>query len=108
MNEQLLNKTSYYVIGVSGGCDSMCLLDTLREKGYHLLVAHVNYNYRHDSDVDYELVSDYCSTHGLPFYYKEFHEDDYHDGNFQDRARTLRYQFYKEIYSLYKCDGLIL
>ncbi|MFQ7840390.1 MAG: ATP-binding protein [Thomasclavelia spiroformis] len=54
MNEKLLNKTSYYVIGVSGGCDSMYLLDTLRKKGYHLLVAHVNYNYRHDSYIDYD------------------------------------------------------
>ena len=108
MNEQLLNKTKYYVIGVSGGCDSMYLLDTLRKAGYHLLVAHVNYNYRHDSYIDYELVCDYCATYGIPFYYKEFHSQDYHDGNFQDQARSLRYDFYKEIYDLYKCDGLIL
>ncbi len=108
MNKELLNKTSYYVIGVSGGSDSMYLLDTLYNLGYHLLVAHVNYNLRHDSYVDYELVSDYCYSHGIPFYYKEFHQEDYDEGNFQDRARTLRYQFYKEIYSLYKCEGLIL
>lgn len=108
INEKLLNHQKYYVIGVSGGCDSMFLLDILREKGYHLLVAHVNYHYRHDSDEDYELVSDYCSRYGIPFYYKQFHPQDYHDGNFQDRARTLRYDFYKEIYTLYQCDGLIL
>lgn len=108
MNVQLLNKSLYYVIGVSGGCDSMYLLDTLRSQGYRLLVAHVNYNYRHDSYIDYELVCDYCATYGIPFYYKEFHSEDYHRGNFQDMARTLRYNFYKEIYTLYKCDGLIL
>ena len=108
MNEKILDKTSYYVIGVSGGCDSMYLLDQLRIKGYHLLVAHVNYNYRHDSYLDYELVMDYCAEYGLPFYYKEFHSDDYHKGNFQDQARSLRYNFYKEIYDHYQCDGLIL
>ena len=108
INEQLLDKNAYYVIGVSGGCDSMFLLDTLRKKNYHLLVAHVNYNLRHDSYVDYELVSEYCAEYGIPFYYKEFHHDDYTDGNFQDRARTLRYTFYKEIYKLYKCKGVIL
>ena len=108
INEQLLNKKAYYVIGVSGGCDSMFLLDTLRRKNYHLLVAHVNYNLRYDSYVDYELVSEYCAQYGIPFYYKEFHTDDYISGNFQDRARTLRYTFYKEIYQLYKCQGLIL
>lgn len=108
INEQLLDKNGYYVIGVSGGCDSMFLLDTLRQKGYSLLVAHVNYNLRHDSYVDYELVSEYCAKYGLPFYYKEFHSEDYTDGNFQDRARSLRYDFYKEIYKLYRCRGLIL
>ncbi len=108
INEQLLNKNEYYVIGVSGGCDSMFLLDTLRKKGYHILVAHVNYNLRHDSYVDYELVSEYCAKYGLPFYYKEFHSHDYIDGNFQDRARSLRYDFYKEIYRLYRCQGVVL
>ena len=108
VNEKLLNQNEYYVIGVSGGCDSMFLLDYLRRKNYHLLVAHVNYHYRHDSDEDYQLVSDYCSEHGIPFYYKSFHKEDYEQGNFQDRARTLRYDFYKDIYDLYHCDGLIL
>ncbi len=108
INEQLLNKNEYYVIGVSGGCDSMFLLDTLRKKGYHILVAHVNYNLRHDSYVDYELVSEYCAKYGLPFYYKEFHSHDYIDGNFQDRARSLRYDFYKGIYRLYRCQGVVL
>ncbi|MEG0452327.1 MAG: tRNA lysidine(34) synthetase TilS [Coprobacillus sp.] len=108
MNECLLDKSQYYVIGVSGGCDSMYLLDTLFHSGYHLFVAHVNYNYRHDSYMDYELVCDYCAEHGIPFFYKSFHEKDYDSGNFQDRARSLRYDFYKEIYSLYKCDGVIL
>ena len=67
MNLELLDRSKYYIIGVSGGCDSMYLLDTLRKLGYHLLVAHVNYNFRHDSYLDYELVSDYCATYGIPF-----------------------------------------
>ena len=108
LNRKLLNKNAYYVIGVSGGCDSMALLNALYEKGYHLFVAHVNYNYRHDSYMDYEIVSGYCYERGIPFFYKEFHAEDYSEGNFQDRARTLRYTFYKEIYDLYRCSGLIL
>lgn len=108
VNTNLLDKDKYYVIGVSGGCDSMFLLDFLRQQGYYLFVAHVNYNYRHDSYLDYELVCDYCARYGIPFYYKAFQEKDYHDGNFQAKARTLRYNFYQEIYKLYKCQGLIL
>lgn len=108
MMKQLLNKNKSYVIGVSGGCDSMYLLDRLNKEGYHLYVAHVNYHYRYDSDVDFELVRDYCEQHHILFYYKEFQPHDYHQGNFQDQARKLRYVFYQEIYREHQCDGLIL
>ena len=108
MKENLLDKKKCYVVGVSGGCDSMYLLDTLREKGYRVLVAHVNYNYRHDSHVDFRLVKDYCCRYQIPFYYCEFHENDYTGGNFQDQARMMRYTFYQDIYKMYHCDGLIL
>ena len=108
MNEELLDKGLSYVIGVSGGCDSMYLLNTLRKKGYHLYVAHVNYHLRYDSDVDYELVKEYCKKYYIPFYYRECCQDDYCEGNFQDQAREIRYQFYYEIYQKHHCDGLIL
>lgn len=108
MNEQLLDKNQSYVIGVSGGCDSMYLLDKLSKKGYHLYVAHVNYNFRHDSYMDFEIVHDYCEQHHIPFYYREFQSQDYHEGNFQDKARKLRYAFYQDIYQQHQCDGLIL
>ncbi len=108
VNEALLNKEKCYIVGVSGGCDSMYLLDCLRQKGYNVLVAHVNYNYRYDSYVDFQLVRDYCRRYAIPFYYREFHDHDYCQGNFQNQARIMRYQFYKKLYEVYDCDGLIL
>lgn len=108
INDDLLNKENLYLVGVSGGCDSMALLDILNKLGYRLLVAHVNYNYRHDTDIDYRIVSEYCYKHSIPFYYKECQHDDYKKGNFQDKARELRYLFYKDIYNENKCSGVIL
>jgi len=108
MNKQLLRKDTAYVIGVSGGCDSMYLLEMLYREGYQLYVAHVNYHWRYDSDVDYELVRDYCAQRHIPFYYKECQESDYHEGNFQDQARQLRYHFYQEIYQRNHCGGVLL
>ena len=39
-------KDRKYIVGVSGGCDSMCLLDLLYHQGYQVIVCHVNYNFR--------------------------------------------------------------
>lgn len=107
-NDYLLDKSKLYLVGVSGGCDSMALLDILNKSGYKIMVAHVNYNYRHDTDIDYRIVSEYCKKYDIPFFYKECHHDDYEKGNFQDRARELRYIFYKSIYDEYECDGVVL
>ena len=36
LNESLLDKKKHYLVGVSGGVDSMALLDMLVKKGYQL------------------------------------------------------------------------
>ena len=108
IDETLLDKNHLYVVGVSGGCDSMALLDSLNKKGYRLFVAHVNYNFRHDTDIDYRVVSEYCKKYNIRFFYKQFYKEDYEIGNFQDRARELRYNFYQDIYIKYQCNGVIL
>ena len=58
LNKSLLDKNKTYLLGVSGGPDSMALLDMMHE--YHVLVAHVNYNLRNDTEEDYRVVHDYC------------------------------------------------
>lgn len=106
LNETMLSKEKKYVIGVSGGPDSMALLDMLRKKGYQMIVCLVNYHKRLDSDLDYEVVKDYCIQHQIPLAYKEiFH---YEKGNFQAQAREMRYDFYEEIAKLHQCEGVIL
>ena len=44
-----INKSTTYVIGVSGGPDSMFLLDKMNKLGYKIIVAHVNYKKRSES-----------------------------------------------------------
>ncbi|MCB6567872.1 hypothetical protein LI169_22730, partial [Desulfovibrio desulfuricans] len=49
-----------YIIGVSGGPDSMALLDMCRTEGLRLVVAHMNYQKRDTANRDMELVRSYC------------------------------------------------
>ena len=55
----------------------MALLDCLRKEGFHCIVAHVNYNLRNDTDIDYQVVHDYCQKYGIKFAYKEV---EHHEG----------------------------
>ena len=108
LEERLLDHQATYIVGVSGGCDSMALLDLLVTHHYHVIVAHVNYQLRNDTELDYQVVHDYCQSHEVPFHYKEVSHDDYQEGNFQAIARNIRYQFYQELYKQYHASGVIL
>ena len=56
-----------YVLAVSGGVDSMVLLDILsRDRSLELTVAHLDHGIRPDSGDDLELVQKVSSTLGVP------------------------------------------
>lgn len=72
--EKLLDLNQLYVVGVSGGCDSMALLDNMYKKGFKIVVCHVNYHLRDDSDLDQETVLQYCSKYQIPCYVREINK----------------------------------
>ena len=86
-----------YIVGVSGGVDSMALLDMLHQQGYSLHVCHVNYHLRHDSDEDMQVVQSYCLQNQIPYSIKEVNKESYQKGNFQNQARVIRYTFFYTI-----------
>lgn len=94
----LINKI---VIGVSGGPDSMNLLDQLRRnKKFEAIVVHVNYNFREESVKEQELVQEYCHKHGVTLIIHDLDEEAMEDysylGNKQSIARAIRYDAYFE------------
>ena len=54
---------------VSGGLDSMCLLDYMtRQPGFSVAAAHFNHGLRgSEADRDEEFVRDYCAKRRIPF-----------------------------------------
>ena len=63
--------SSRYILAVSGGADSMVLLDLFvraaSEHKYELIVAHFDHGIRTDSAADRRLVEDAAAHHSLPF-----------------------------------------
>ncbi len=84
-----------YVLAVSGGVDSMVLLDLLRQRpGIKLIVAHYDHGIRADSAADRKLVQEVAKKHGLAFVHKAGklgHQTS------EAKARTARYKFLESV-----------
>lgn len=99
-------KKDKWVIGVSGGADSMALLDMCRKNEIDCVVAHVNYKKRDSADRDMHGVQNYCEKYNISLEIKIVTEKEH--GNFQEFARNLRYEFYKDIIEKYHCAGVLV
>ena len=88
---------------VSGGVDSMCMLDALVHSQLDLTiaVAHVNFNLRgQDSDADTQMVTDWCSEHNIILHTTSFNTKEYAAQNgisVEMAARDLRYNWFYEL-----------
>jgi tRNA(Ile)-lysidine synthase len=84
------------VVGVSGGPDSLCLLDCLHQLGLPMVVAHFDHQLRPNSAEDALKVAQMAAERGLPFeqaagdvmaFSRQEHM------SVEEAARTLRYRF---------------
>lgn len=95
-----------YIVAVSGGVDSMVLLDVLAQQaGLSLVVAHYDHGIRPDSAEDRKLVAAAAQRYGLPFVYGE--------GKLgvqasEAAARTARYSFLERVQQEQNARAIIL
>jgi tRNA(Ile)-lysidine synthetase-like protein len=83
-----------YVVAVSGGVDSMVLLDMLRRQPQlEITVAHVDHGVRADSHADATLVRNYALQHGLPLVETRLNLGDRPS---EEVARVARYDFLRQ------------
>jgi tRNA(Ile)-lysidine synthase len=105
------HKDTNYLLGVSGGLDSMFLLYAFHQLNLPIEVAHINYQLRgQESDLDALLVEDFCSKNKIPFHLKNINLKEYLEkkgGNLQAIAREVRYSFFNDIQSSYDNSLLV-
>jgi tRNA(Ile)-lysidine synthase len=95
-----------YVVAVSGGVDSMVLLDVLRRKPeVHLIVAHYDHGMRRDSAQDRRLVQQVAKQHGLTFAYDEGRLG---AGASEAVARKARYAFLGRMREVSRARAIIM
>ena len=95
------------VIAVSGGPDSMALLNLLnvikKEKNIKIICAHVNHNLRKESKAEAKMVKDYCKQKSIIYEYMEIKE---YKGNTENYAREKRYEFFENLLKKYNSKYL--
>ena len=84
-----------YVIAVSGGVDSVVLLDLMAQvSDCTLIVAHVDHGIRKDSHLDRQFVEKVANKYKLEFYYTEANLG---ANASEEAARKARYEFLRNI-----------
>ena len=81
----------YSLVAVSGGSDSMALLDILYNKGLNLIVCHVNYGFRNSAIRDENIVRRYCLEKKIKLEILKDIKYDKKEGNFENWARVITY-----------------
>ncbi len=99
--EGLFQPQHKILLAVSGGVDSMVLLNLFHESGFEFGVVHCNFQLRgKESDSDELFVADYIKRHGIEFYTKSFDTEAYaklESISIEMAARQLRYEYFEEI-----------
>ncbi len=102
----LIQNGDKIVLGVSGGPDSISMLDILNsikdEMGFEIYVVHVNHLIRTEAIDDEKYVEEYCKKNNIEFFAKRIDvlkiADTQKIGT-EEAGRKARYEFFEEIYS---------
>lgn len=100
---------STFIVGFSGGWDSMCLLDIMnklsKEYGFLLVAAHLNHNWRgKESENEKERCLEFCEENDITFI-----SDTLPDGLKASEivAREMRYDFFKRCAEEFEADAIL-
>lgn len=108
-NNFLINKNDYIVIGLSGGPDSMVLLNILikykydNNLNYNIVCAHINHNLRKESEEEEKFITKYCKDNNLLLEKTKFE----YDKKFTESlGHQMRYTYFEKIVKKYKAKYL--
>ena len=115
MNQKVLETIRKYnliedgdkiVLGVSGGPDSICMLDNLREVKeeqiieFEIYVAHINHMIREEAIDDEKYVQEYCKKYNIECFVKRADvqkiASEMKIGT-EEAGRKVRYDFFEEV-----------
>ena len=103
----LIEPNDKIACAVSGGPDSICMLDVLRrikeenKINFDIIVCHINHMIRVEATADEQYVENYCKKYQIPFLAKRVDVKKIAESNKQgteEAGRKVRYDFFEEIF----------
>jgi tRNA(Ile)-lysidine synthase len=104
----LLKPNDTIIIGLSGGPDSMCLLDIVLKlkKKINIICAHINHNIREESKEEMVFIQEYCQKKQITLettvFDKKSDSEDYNELELREK----RYKFFGELMNKYDAKYL--
>lgn len=108
--KELLVPNAKVIVGLSGGADSMALLDILTLLGYTCIAAHCNFHLRgEESNSDAAFVKQWCKSTDIELTSIDFDTEGYAADkkiSIEMAARELRYRWFEIIRQQYEAHAI--
>lgn len=99
------------LLAVSGGLDSMVLVDLCLKLSLNISIAHCNFKLRaEESDAEERFVVDFAKNHNLTVFSEQFDTNKFVENSklsVQMAARQLRYDFFEQLRTQHHFDTLL-
>lgn len=94
------------LIAVSGGRDSMCLLELARQGENNITIAHINYGLRAEAEAETALVAQWAEQHEIPLLVHRVTPPT-EDFNVQKWARSIRFEWMQSLCEQHGFDRIL-
>lgn len=112
LNSIVGNTTNKYLLAISGGADSVALLDVCNSLGYDFIIAHCNFNLRGEESLRDEMyVRELAKKYNKPIYVISFDTLNYAEVNncsIEMAARDLRYNWFDNLLNEHDCEYILV
>ncbi len=115
IDKDLVQHDDKILLGISGGPDSLTMLDLFTkfkdELNLKLLVFHLNHSFRKEADQEAAFVKNFCEEKSIEVIIKKYDVPGYVKENNlspEEGAREIRFKFFQEIYERENIDRVSL
>ena len=106
-------KQESFLLAVSGGVDSMVLLESFFElqnkfSTLHFSVVHIHHHLRKESDEEEEMVRNFCGERNIPLEVFHWEQGIAQTVGIEEKARKFRYQKLEESMNKHKASYVVV